>query len=121
MRMKLAAMGLLAASAVVAPLSASASMSQCGSDHMCVWGNDNYDWLLANQIHGQVNWFDPFGAGQNNEDQSWANRSSTYTGCVADGAYGSGGTITLSRNGEDPNLAVWNDNQGSSMRTAYGC
>ena len=114
---------LLALAGISAPVASSASLGQCDTNYMCVWGNNNYEWLIAKQYHGTSSWVDPFNndTGENNQADSYANYSGTYTGCLADGAEGAGDKVTMPRGGRDDNLAYWNSDEASSMRTANGC
>ena len=111
----------LVGSGLAAPMTAQASLSQCSSNYMCVWGNTDYIWLIAKQYHGNQSWVDPFSGDEDNQADSYANYSGTYTGCLAQDLNGGGGRVSMPRGGRDSNLAVWNDNEASSMRTAYGC
>lgn len=117
------AAGALALSGVAAALPAHAALSQCGTDKMCVWGNNDYEWLIASQIHGQGSWLDPFdnSVDEDNQQDSWANRSVTYTGCLADDVDGGGDRITMAKNSKDPNLAYFNSDSSDAMRTKNGC
>lgn len=113
--------GAIAAACLVAPSSAVASLSECNSNHMCAWGNNDFRWKIAEQYHGQDPWLDPFNAEENDETDSWANRSATYTGCLAEHVDGEGDRLTMARASSDGNLAWFNSDMASSMRTKYGC
>jgi len=115
--------GALAMSALAAPMTAEASLSECGTNYMCVWGNNNYVWLLTAQVHGQSNWMDTFndGKGENNQNDSWANRSVTYTGCISDYVDGGGKRMQLSPGSSDGDLAWFNSNFADAIRTQGGC
>jgi hypothetical protein len=43
-----------AAFGVVTPLTADASISQCNSNLMCAWGNNDFLWLIAERHHGKT-------------------------------------------------------------------
>lgn len=113
----------LALAGISAPVASSASLSQCNSNYMCAWGNNDYNWLIAEQHHGNYDYVDPFndGNGENNQTDSYANKSGVYTGCLADGGSGGGDKVTMPRGGRDANLAWFNSDEASSMRTAGGC
>ncbi|MBE7326037.1 hypothetical protein IEQ44_15425 [Nocardioides sp. Y6] len=98
-------------------------MSQCADNKVCVWGNNDYEWLLAAQLHGQRSWLDVFnnGKGENNQNDSWANKSSRHDGCGVDKVDGGGDRITFWRDSRDPDLAWFNSNFVSAMRTTNGC
>ena len=113
----------LAFATLVAPSTASAGISQCSSNHMCAWGNNNYNWLLANQPHGYTDYRDVFNDanGENDQTDSWANFSYVYTGCLRDNVFGTGNSMTMWVNSADPNVSVFNSDMVSSMRTSGGC
>jgi hypothetical protein len=120
---KFLVLGAIAASTVIAQPAAHASLSQCLDNKVCVWGNNDYNSLLAAQIHGQSSWLDVFndGAGENNQNDSWANKSSTHDGCGVDHVDGGGDRITFRRDDRDNDLAWFNSNFVSAMRTTGGC
>jgi hypothetical protein len=120
---KVLILGALTASTVIAQPPAHAGLNQCLTNKVCVWGNNNYEWLLAAQIHGQTAWLDVFndGAGENNQNDSWANKSKTYTGCGVDHVDGGGDRITFTKDSQDPDLSFLNSNFVSAMRTKSGC
>lgn len=120
---KFLVLGVLAASTVVAQPAAHAALSQCADNKVCVWGNNDYEWLLAAQLHGQRSWLDVFnnGKGENNQNDSWANKSSRHDGCGVDKVDGGGDRITFWRDSRDPDLAWFNSNFVSAMRTTNGC
>lgn len=122
-RMKTAIFAGVLVAVVGAPNVAYAALDQCGSNKMCAWGNNNYNWLLAAQIHGQGSWLDVFnnGSGEDNQTDSWANRSATYTGCLAADVDGGGDRIRMAKLDKDPNLAFFNSDEASAMRTKNGC
>lgn len=113
----------LATMGIGAPLAAHATLSQCSSKHMCAWGNNNFDWLLANQAEGNATYVDVFNDAKDENDQtdSWANLSTTYTGCLRDNADGTGNSMTMAKASNDPNVSVFNSDMVSSMRTKGGC
>lgn len=88
---------------------------------MCAWGNNDFAWLIAEQYQGKNYWIRPFSGEENDETDSYANRSVTHTGCLAANSDGSGDRVTMPRGSTDNNLASWNSDEASSMRTIYGC
>jgi len=106
-------------SAFVAPAAAHAALSECNSNHMCIWGNNDYQWLIGERYHGGG--ITDLSGDRNNQMDSWANRSATYTGCMFSGANGSGDRQTMARNSSDNNVASWNSDEVSSWRTSSGC
>ncbi len=114
---------ILAFAVVSAPAVADASLSQCAYGKMCVWGNNDYQWLIAAQTHGNYRWVDPFSDAnnENNQNDSYWNNSNAYSGCLADGANGGGDRVSMPRGQKDNDLAWFNSNEASSMRTKNGC
>ncbi|MGL5823304.1 MAG: hypothetical protein ACRCYU_00340 [Nocardioides sp.] len=96
-------------------------MSECNSNYLCAYGNNDFKWLIAEQYHGNSSWVDPFNADENNETDSWANRSTKYDGCLASGLEGDGDRVGMPRSDNDKNLAFYNADEASSMRTKGGC
>lgn len=115
--------GAMTVAGLAAPVAAQAGINECGDSYMCVWGNGNFDWRIAAQIHGQGSWLDVFNDANNEDNQqdSWANRSNQYTGCLADDADGGGDRLTMAKGSSDPDLAWFNSNSTSAMRTKNGC
>ena len=99
---------------------ASASLSQCDSNNMCMWGNNDFLWLIGERGHGSSTVTNLSGDA-NDEMDSWANRSTSYTGCMFGAANGSGDRQTMARASNDNNVAPWNSDEVSSWRTANGC
>jgi hypothetical protein len=102
---------------------AQASLSQCRATKMCAWGNNDFNWLIAAQVQGRDSWSDTFNNSNGEDDQtdSWANTSTSWTGCLADHTDGSGNEITMRRNSNDNNVSVLDSDMASSMKTANGC
>lgn len=113
--------GALALAGLAAPTAGQAALSDCNNNYMCVWGNNDYVWKLAEQAHGQDSWLDPFNAEENDENDSWANRSATYTGCMAEHTNGGGDRLTMAKLSNDNDMAWFNSNETSSMKTKNGC
>ncbi len=114
-------MGALALSGLAAPTHAQAYLSDCNANHMCVWGLNDFRWMIAERYHGNSDWLDPFTGEENDENDSWANRSVTYTGCMAEHVDGGGDRLTMAEGSSDKDMAWFNSNETSSMRTKYGC
>lgn len=114
-------MGAVAVGALVVPTGAQAALSDCEDTRMCVWGNTDYVWKIADRASGNSTWVDPFTGDENDEADSFANKSGTYTGCLAQHVGGDGDRVTMSRGQREANLAFWNDNEASSIRTKNGC
>ena len=112
---------LLGATLFVAPnVSASAAYSECASERVCLWGNNDYLWMLDERTAGSST-INNLSGDANDEMDSWANNSGTYAGCMWSDANGSGDRQTLGRNSSDNNVAPANSDEVSSWRTAYAC
>ena len=116
--------GLVASAVIVGaglflvPGGASAALSDCASNRMCLWGNNDFKWKIGDRAAGSSTITNLTGD-SNDEMDSWANKSSTYSGCMWSDANGSGDRQTLHRNDND--VAPWNSDEVSSWRTAYSC
>ena len=104
------------------PLASNAALSQCTGTKMCVWGNNDFEWLIAAQNHGKdvVDAFND-AAGENNAADSWQNRSNTYSGCLYDGSNGSNHLQTMKKGSKDDNMLFLDADKASSMRTNGPC
>ena len=100
--------------------SAPAALSDCGGDRMCLWGNNDFQWKIGDRAHGSGT-ISNLSGDANNQMDSWANRSATYTGCMWDDANGAGSSDSMGRNSNDSNVAPWNSDDKTSWRTRYGC
>jgi len=111
--------GMIAAAALVSPGMATASLSQCDTGNLCMWGNNDYDWLIGERAGngGTVN----LPSDVNDEMDSWANTSSTYSGCMYGDANGGGDKQTMRRVSRDNNVASWNSDEVSSWKTNGSC
>ncbi|MDX3715578.1 peptidase inhibitor family I36 protein [Streptomyces europaeiscabiei] len=67
---------------------AHASLSECNANNMCMWGNNDFHWLIGERAHGSTTRTNMTGD-RNDEMDSWANRSATHTGCMAEHRNGS--------------------------------
>lgn len=98
----------------------SAALTECGTDHMCMWKNNNFSGLIGDRNHG-----DPaiqnLPTSANDEMDSWANRSAAYAGCMFENANGGGDRQTMARNSKDDNVNPANSDEVTSWRTANGC
>jgi hypothetical protein len=104
----------------IAPGVANAALSDCDSGNMCLWGNNDYRWMLAERTAGSSS-IENLSGDANDEMDSWANKSTTYAGCMWATANGSGDRQTLGRNSHDNNVSPANSDEVSSWRTAYAC
>lgn len=120
LKLAVAAAMVVGAGLFAAPGVAGASLSECDSNNMCMWGNNDYKWLIGERDHGLTSWSNLSGD-KNNEMDSWANRSASWTGCMAGSTGGDGDRQTMAKNSSDNNVAVFNSDEVSSWRTANGC
>lgn len=96
------------------------SLSDCDAAYMCLWGNNDYNWMLVERGQGSSTILNLSGDA-NDEMDSWANKSTTHSGCMWADANGSGDRQTLGRNQNDNNVSPANSDEVSSWRTAYSC
>lgn len=97
---------------------AQAAYSDCNSGNVCMWGNNDFQWLIGERAggSGRVN----LSGDANNQMDSWANRSGYYA--AGYGFYdGQGDCQTFSPYSYDSNVAPFNSDEVSSWRTNYGC
>jgi len=120
MRIRFLVAGAIAAAAIAVPGVASGALSDCGSNRMCLWGNNDFQWKIADRPHGSGTIVNLTGDADNQMD-SWANRSATYRGCGFGAAGGGGDRQYWERNSNDNNVAPWNSDEVSSWRTMHGC
>lgn len=97
---------------------AQASFSECDADRVCMWGNNDYHWLIGERGPGGglVN----LSGDKNNEMDSWGNR--TARNAAGYGSTGGSGDCQTFKAGErDNNVASWNSDEISSWKTNGGC
>jgi hypothetical protein len=111
---------IIVSAGFVTPAVASATLSDCPSNHMCMWGNNDFRWMIGNRSAGSGT-ITNLSGDANDEMDSWGNRSASSTGCMYGDANGSGDRQTMARNSNDNNVAPWNSDEVSSWRTANGC
>ena len=121
MRTKLWLAGaMILATAIIAPGLASGSLSQCNSGNVCLWGNNDFEWLIAERAAGSGTITNLTGEA-NDQMDSWANRSASYNACGWGAANGTGDAQTFAAASSDNNVAFFNSDEVSSWRTRYGC
>lgn len=98
---------------------AEAAFSDCDPGKVCLWGNNDFLWLLEERTAGSTTIVNLNGE-SNNETDSWANRG-TQTGAGFDNAGGSGDCINFTAGQSDNNLAFWNSDEVSAWRTKNAC
>lgn len=97
-------------------MSAHAGSGQCGASETCMWGNNDYKWLIFNEnnFHGNI-YGEP-----NNEMDSWLNRSFSDSLGTA-GRRGAGDCQSFDARESDNNVAPWNSDEISFVSTIGGC
>ncbi|MEV4173702.1 peptidase inhibitor family I36 protein [Nonomuraea sp. NPDC049709] len=111
--------GMIAAAAWVGPGMATADLNECDSGNLCMWGNNDYNWLIGERAGGGGT-ANLSGSG-NNQMDSWANTSSTYSGCMYADANGGGDKQTMGRVSRDNNVSSLNSDEVSSWKTNGSC
>lgn len=115
---KLVAGAFIAGTALLAPNTASsAAFSDCNSNYVCLWGNNDYQWMLIEKYTNQEG-TNLYGE-ENNQTDSWGNRSTRNA--RAWDTHSGGDCWTLSAGERDPNLAPWNSDRFSRLATTGGC
>jgi hypothetical protein len=99
---------------------AGAALKDCPNNYTCIWNNNDFTGSRAHRAQGQGDYLN-VPAANNNEMDSWANRSASYISCGKHGENGTGAGQTWNRVSNDNNVAPWNSDQVSSWRTRYGC
>ena len=111
---------MIGGTSLVSVGAAGAALSDCNSDKMCMWGNNDFAYLIGERNHGVETIYNMPSA-TNDEMDSWANRSASYTGCMYQHNDGGGDKQTMGRNSKDNNVAPFNSDEVSSWRSKYGC
>lgn len=111
---------LMFAALSMTPSVANAALSECNSNNMCLWGNNDFAWLIGERVHGSTT-FTNLTGDKNDEMDSWANRSATYDGCMAGDSNGGGDKQGMARASNDNNVSPLNSDEVSSFRTRNGC
>lgn len=111
--------GIVASAAWATPMVADAGLSECGSNRMCLWGNNDFRWKVADRAHGsgRAN----LSGDANDEMDSWANRSANYSGCMYEHANGRGDKQGMGKNSKDNNVNPANSDEVSSWKQNGGC
>jgi hypothetical protein len=118
-RLWLAAVVVASAAATV-PGIASGSLSECKNGEMCLYGNNDWKWLISHRSASDSSLLNLKGDA-NNEMDSWANKSLHYDACGYGGANGTGDRQYWKTNWNDNNVAPWNSDEISSWRGATFC
>lgn len=110
---------MVTGTALTLSLPASASLSACNSGNVCIWGNNDFEWLIGERSGGQAE-IRNFSGDANNANDSWANKS-TFYGAAYDGFNGTGECSELAQYSTDNNIGFYDADDWSSWRTKYGC
>jgi hypothetical protein len=116
---KIAIITVLALTGLVAIAGAQASFSECNSGHVCMWGNNDFQWLIAERDEG--NGLVNLSGERDNQMDSWANRGAYHNASGFGGQNGTGDCQTFAKGKSDNNVAFWNSDEVSSWRTNVGC
>lgn len=108
----------LAVSGAGAATTAQAAFGDCPSGRVCLWGNNDYQFLLSTQTEGGG--LKALSGDANNNMDSWGNRTAR-AGAGHDGSNGSGDCQTFSAGSRDNNVAPFNSDEVSSFRANRGC
>jgi hypothetical protein len=97
---------------------AQASFEECDANMVCMWGNNDFVWLIGERGPGGgvVN----LDSLVNDQMDSWGNRSTSNAAGYAD-ANGSGDCQTFVAGQRDANVAPWNSDEITSWKTNGGC
>lgn len=109
---------VLVGTALGAAHTTQAAYSDCGGNRVCLWGNNDFRWLIGQRSPG-YGWLNLSGD-RDDEMDSWANRTGT-TSAAYSNYDGHGECQVLWRYSSDDNVAPWNSDQVSSWRTNGGC
>lgn len=97
---------------------AQAAFSDCDPGRSCIWGNNDYVWLIGERAAGGD--VVAITGDRNNQMDSWGNRTGTDSAGY-DGSNGTGDCQTFGFNSRDNNVAFYNSDEVSSWRTDGGC
>ncbi|WP_250035713.1 peptidase inhibitor family I36 protein [Paractinoplanes maris] len=97
---------------------AAASESECLSNRVCLFGNNDFDWLLSMRGAGYGNY--NLISSVNDKMDSWINRTGTNAAGYSN-ANGSGDCQTFHSNSKDNNVNFANSDEVSSWKTNGGC
>jgi peptidase inhibitor family I36 len=113
------AVAAVALTAAAATTGAEATFSDCDPNRSCLWGNNDYIWMLSERAAGGgLQSFN--GQDRNNQMDSWGNRTSTNSAGY-DSTSGTGDCQTFKFGSNDNNVAFNNSDEVSSWRTNRGC
>ena len=99
---------------------ANAALTDCTGTQMCMWGNNDFVFLIAARTPLNSTIVNLTGDA-NNEMDSWQNRSPTYDGCMWANNDGTGDAQTSHKADSDNNVSPLNSDEVSSYRARVGC
>jgi peptidase inhibitor family I36 len=109
----------LALAGAAASGGAQAAFSDCDPNRSCLWGNNDFIWLLSERAAGG-GLLSFSGQDRNNQMDSWGNRT-TINSAGYDSTSGTGDCQTFQRGSNDNNVSFVNSDEVSSWRTNHGC
>jgi Peptidase inhibitor family I36 len=115
---KTAVMIAIVVTGVAVTVSAQASFSQCDANRVCMWGNNDFDWLIGERAPngGLVS----VTGDANDQMDSWGNRT-VVNAAGHEHTNGSGDCQTFQFGSNDNNVNFFNSDEVSSWRTNHGC
>jgi hypothetical protein len=111
---------ILLGSGIVAAVPAQAALSDCPTDHTCIWAYNDHEGAYLPRVHGQSTILN-LPSHMDNTMDSWANRSATYGSCGYEGANGLGVKQEWDAGRRDNNVSPLASDKISSWRTRGGC
>ncbi|MFB6551266.1 hypothetical protein [Streptomyces sp. NPDC056405] len=112
---------MLVGSALMVTPVTNAAISDCNNNNnMCMWGNNDYQWMLDERYHGSGTLVNLSGDEDNAMD-SWSNESGTHEGCMYGARNSTGDRQGMAKEANDNNVSPLNSDEVSSWRTRYGC
>ncbi|MEU8671973.1 peptidase inhibitor family I36 protein [Streptomyces anulatus] len=117
---KVIASVMLVGSALMVTPVANAAISDCNNNNMCMWGNNDYQWMIGERAHGSATLVNLSGDNDNAMD-SWSNESGTHSGCMYGAFNGTGDRQGMAPEANDNNVSPLNSDEVSSWRTRHGC
>jgi hypothetical protein len=109
---------LVALSGFSAAGGAQAAFSDCPSNRVCLWGNNDFVYLIA--VKAPYEGLRSLSGDANNQMDSWGNRTGRNAAGY-DYSNGTGDCQTFSAGSRDNNVNYWNSDEVSSFRTDRGC
>lgn len=115
---KLGVLTILVLTGIGVSTSAQASFSECDANRVCMWGNNDFLWLIGERAPngGLV----ALTGDANDQMDSWGNRT-VVNAAGHEHSNGTGDCQTFQAGQSDNNVAFFNSDEVSSWRTNHGC